>query len=217
VLLSCYGLPTPESSLAGTPEAAGEVAERFGGPVAVKTVAPTLVHKSDAGGVALGLVGREAVTAAARRLRESAAAAEHFVEGFLVQRMAPAGVEMLVGVVHDPLFGPVVACGGGGTTAELIDDVAVRLSPVTDLDAREMVQSLRTYPLLCGHRGASPVDVRALEDVVLRLAAMVDEHSEIAEVDLNPVIMSADGAVVVDARIRTEQPPPRHPWPAVGE
>jgi acyl-CoA synthetase (NDP forming) len=215
-LLSCYGIETPESALAGTPEGAGDAAERLGGPVAVKAVAPTLVHKTDAGGVALGLVGREAVGGAARAMRDSAAAAGHVVEGYQVQRMAPAGVEMLVGVVHDPLFGPVVACGGGGTTAELIGDVAVRLSPVTDRDAHDMVRSLRTYPLLAGYRGADTVDVAALEDAILRLAAMVDEHAEIAEVDMNPVLVSADGALVVDARIRVVQPPPRPAWPAVG-
>jgi acetyl coenzyme A synthetase (ADP forming)-like protein len=215
-LLNCYGIATPESALAATPAAAGLLAERMGSPVAVKAVAPTLVHKTDAGGVALGLSGREAVGAAADAMRESAAVAGHVVEGYLVQRMAPPGVEMLVGVVHDPLFGPVVACGAGGTTAELMADVAVRLAPVTDRDAHDMVRSLRTYPLLSGYRGAKPAAVDALEDVVLRLAAMVEEHIEIAEVDLNPVIVSGDGAVVVDARIRVEQAPPRQPWPAVG-
>jgi acyl-CoA synthetase (NDP forming) len=215
-LLSCYGLPQPDSALAESPEAAAEVAERLGGPVAVKAVCTTLVHKTDAGAVALGLEGHEAIACAAHDMRESAAAAGHTVEGYLIQRMAPPGVEMLVGVVHDPLFGPVVACGGGGTTAELIGDVAVRLSPVTDRDAREMVRSLRTYPLLSGYRGAAPVDVDALEDTILRLAAMVEEHCEIAEVDMNPVIVSADGALVVDARIRVVEPPPRRPWPAVG-
>ena len=215
-LLSCYGLATPESTLADTPEAAGEAAQRLRGPVAIKAVAPTLVHKTDAGGVALGLAGHEAVAAAARDMRESAAAAGHAVDSYVVQRMAPAGVEMLVGVVHDPLFGPVIACGGGGVAAELIGDVAVRLSPVTDRDAHDMVRSLRTYPLLSGYRGATPVDVDALEDVVLRLATMVDEHAEIAEADMNPVIVSADGALVVDARVRVEQPPPSRPWPAVG-
>ena len=166
--MSCYSLATPESTFADTPGAAGEAAERLRGPVAIKAVAPTLVHKTDAGAVALGLAGHEAVAAAARDMRESAAAGGHAVEGYLVQRMAPAGVEMLVGVVHDPLFGPVVACGCGGTTAELVGDVAVRLSPVTDRDAHDMVRSLRTYPLLRGYRGATPVDVDALEDVVLR-------------------------------------------------
>jgi acetyl coenzyme A synthetase (ADP forming)-like protein len=215
-LLSCYGHATPESAIADSPDAAGTVAERFGGAVAVKAVCPTLVHKTDAGAVALGLLGAEAVAGAAREMRESAAAAGHAVEGYLVQRMAPAGVEMIVGVVQDPLFGPVVACGAGGTTAELIGDVAVRLSPVTDRDAHDMVRSLRTYPLLSGYRGSAPADVDALEDVVLRLAAMVDEHGEIAEVDMNPVIVTAAGALVVDARIRVKEPPPRRPWPAVG-
>ena len=215
-LLSCYGLATPECAFADTPDGAAGVAERFGGPVVIKAVAPTLVHKTDAGAVALGLTGRVAVAAAARDMQASVAAAGHVVEGFLVQRLVPAGVEMLVGVVLDPLFGPVVACGSGGATAELIGDVAVRLSPVTDREAHDMVRSLRTFALLDGYRGAAPVDVAALEDVVLRLAAMVDQHAEIAEVDLNPVIVSADGAVVVDARIRAEQPAPRRPWPAVG-
>jgi acetyl coenzyme A synthetase (ADP forming)-like protein len=215
-LLSCYGLGTPDSELAATPDAAAEIAERFGGPVAIKAVAPTLVHKTDAGGVALDLVGGQAAAAAARDMHAAAAAAGHVVEGFLVQRMAPAGVEMLVGVVLDPLFGPVVACGSGGTAAELIGDVAVRLSPVTDRDAHDMVRSLRTYPLLRGYRGSAPLDVEALEDAVLRLAAMVDEHCEIAEVDMNPVIVSTAGALVVDARIRVTEPPPRRPWPAVG-
>jgi acyl-CoA synthetase (NDP forming) len=215
-LLSCYGFATPESVVADTPEAAGQAAELLGGPVAIKAVAPSLVHKTDAGGVALGLAGSKAVAAAACDMRESAAAAGHTVESYLIQRMAPIGVEMLVGVVQDPLFGPVVACGGGGTTAELIGDVAVRLSPVTDRDAHDMVRSLRTYPLLRGYRGAMPVDVDALEEVVLRLAAMVDEHAEITEVDMNPVIVSVAGALVVDARVRVEVAPPRRPWPSVG-
>jgi acyl-CoA synthetase (NDP forming) len=214
-LLDCYGIATPASELADTPEAAADVAERLGGPVAMKAVAATLVHKSDAGGVALGLRGREPIAAAARDMRDSASAAGHAVDGYLIQRMAPPGVEMIVGVVHDPLFGPVVACGAGGTTAEIMGDVAVRLSPVTRRDAHEMVRSLRTYPLLNGYRGTPVLDVSSLEDVVLRLAAMVEEHAEIAEVDLNPVIVSASGAVVVDARVRVEQPPPRRPWPSV--
>ncbi len=216
VLLSCYGLKGPESVLAATPEAAGDAAEQLGGDLALKAVARGLVHKTEAGAVALGLAGREAAVGAASRMRDSAAAEGYVLDGYLVQRMAPAGVEMLVGMVNDAQFGPVVACGGGGTTAELIGDVAVCLTPVTDLDAHEMVRSLRTYPLLTGYRGAVPVSIEALEDVVLRLAAMVDEHAEISEIDMNPVIVTAGGAVVVDARVRVREPPPRRPWPALG-
>jgi acyl-CoA synthetase (NDP forming) len=156
------------------------------------------------------------VRAGAERTRVAASAAGAEPDGYLVQGMAEPGVEMLVGVVHDPLFGPVVACGGGGTAAELIGDVAVRLAPVTDLDAREMIRSLRTFPLLEGYRGAPAVDVAALEDTVLRLAALVDRHPEVVEVDLNPVVMSRRGACIVDARVRIEPPPARRPWPAVG-
>jgi acyl-CoA synthetase (NDP forming) len=166
--------------------------------------------------VALGLSGATAIREAVARMQHNLEAGGVRPDGFLVQRMASPGVEMLVGVVHDPVFGPVVACGGGGTTAELIGDVAVRLTPVTDRDASEMVASLRTYPLLRGYRGAPSVSVDALEDVVLRLAALVDEHPEVAEVDLNPVAVGARGAVVVDARMRVVPPPPRRPWPAVG-
>jgi acyl-CoA synthetase (NDP forming) len=131
-------------------------------------------------------------------------AAGNVVDGFLVQPMVPSGVEMLVGVVHDRLFGPVVACAAGGAQAELLRDVAVRITPLTDVDARQLVRSLATYPLLDGYRGAPRADVNALEDVLLRVGAMVDAHPEIAEMDLNPVIVLEHGAVIVDARVRIE-------------
>ncbi|MEA2428339.1 MAG: hypothetical protein QOF37_1967 [Thermoleophilaceae bacterium] len=215
-LLACYRFETPRWRVAATPAEAGEAAAAMGGPVAVKAIASGLVHKTDAGAVELALDGPEAVRAGAERTRVAASAAGAEPDGYLVQGMAEPGVEMLVGVVHDPLFGPVVACGGGGTAAELIGDVAVRLAPVTDLDAREMIRSLRTFPLLEGYRGAPAVDVAALEDTVLRLAALVDRHPEVVEVDLNPVVMSRRGACIVDARVRIEPPPARRPWPAVG-
>jgi acetate---CoA ligase (ADP-forming) len=120
-------------------------------------------------------------------------------------------VEMLVGVVNDRLFGPVVACGAGGTTAELIKDIAVRITPLSDRDADEMVRSLKTFPLLDGYRGAAKADVAALEDVMLRISVMVEGHAEIAELDCNPVLVGQDGAIVVDARVRLEMPLPRRP------
>ncbi|MEA2443402.1 MAG: hypothetical protein QOJ12_694 [Thermoleophilales bacterium] len=215
-LLSCYGLPTPEWRIARTPDEVGLVVRRMGGTVAIKAIAPDLLHKTDAGGVEVGVFGRATAVAAARRIAAATEARGHRLDGYLVQRMAEPGVEMLVGMVDDPVFGPVVACGGGGTTAELIGDVAVALTPVTDRDAREMIASLRTRPLLDGYRGAPPADVAALEDVVLRLSALVDAHPAIVEVDLNPVIVWGDGAVVVDARVRVQPPPPRRPWPALG-
>jgi acyl-CoA synthetase (NDP forming) len=125
--------------------------------------------------------------------------------------MVPPGVEMLVGVVHDPLFGPVVACGAGGTAVELLKDVSVRITPLTDRDATDMIASLRTFPLLDGYRGAPKADVPALEDILLRVGAMVEAHPEIAEMDLNPVMVLPKGATVVDARIRVERAQPAEP------
>jgi acyl-CoA synthetase (NDP forming) len=107
--------------------------------------------------------------------------------------------------VHDRLFGPVVACAVGGTQTELLKDVSVRITPLTDVDAAQMVRSLATYPLLDGYRGAPPLDVAALEEVLLRVSALVEAHPEIAEMDLNPVIVLSRGAVIVDARIRVER------------
>jgi acetate---CoA ligase (ADP-forming) len=143
-------------------------------------------------------------------MAEAVAAEGYPVDGFLVQRMVGPGVELLVGVVHDASFGPVVACGAGGTAVELLKDVAVRITPLTDLDAAEMVRSLASFPLLEGYRGAPKADVAALEDLLLRVGALVEAHPEVAELDLNPVIALTEGVMVVDARVRVEaaSPPP---------
>jgi acyl-CoA synthetase (NDP forming) len=135
--------------------------------------------------------------------------------GLIVQPMAPDGVELIVGVVHDQSFGPVVACGAGGVTAELVRDVAVRITPVTDLDADEMLRSLKTFPLLDGYRGAERCDLAAVEDVLLRVSAMVENHPEIVELDCNPLIARADGAVIVDARLRVEMARPPAPLQSI--
>ena len=130
--------------------------------------------------------------------------AGHPVEGFQLQPMVAAGVEMIVGVVQDQHFGPVLACGAGGTATELIKDVSVRITPIGPADARKMVRSLKTFPLLDGYRGAPKADVAALEDVLLRVSALVEAHPQIAEMDLNPLIVHEHDAVAVDARIRLE-------------
>jgi acetyl coenzyme A synthetase (ADP forming)-like protein len=213
-LLGCYGVPTAEWRLAGSPEGAGAAAAELGGPVALKAVAPRLVHKTEAGAVRLGLAGAEAVQAAAAEMATAVAAEGYTVDGFLVQRMVGEGVELLVGVVHDASFGPVIACGAGGTAVELLKDVAVRITPLTDLDAAEMVRSLATYPLLDGYRGAPRADVAALEDLLLRISALVEAHPTIAELDCNPIKVLPDGVVVVDARVRIEAASPPLPLAA---
>ena len=121
---------------------------------------------------------------------------------------------MLVGVAHDPIFGPVVACSAGGTTVELVRDVAVGVTPITDVDASEMVRSLRTFPLLEGFRGSPRADVAALEEVIIRIGALADNHPSIVEMDCNPVMVLTHGAVIVDARIRVRAVPPGRPLSA---
>lgn len=214
-LLACYGVPLAPQRVVHSPTAVARAAGELGGAVALKATAPGLLHKSDAGGVALGLASPAAARRAAQTMREQVAAAGHVLDGYVVQAMAPRGQELLVGATADPLFGPVVACGAGGRAVELLHDVAVRLTPVTDRDARAMVSSLSIAPLLRGARGEPPVDLPALEQVVLRIGALVDAHPEIAELDCNPVIAHPGGAVVVDARVRVAPTGPASPAPAL--
>jgi acetyl coenzyme A synthetase (ADP forming)-like protein len=214
-LLDCFGLPLISTRVVPDAGAAAAAAAELGGPVVLKAVATGLLHKSDAGGVVLDLDGPDAVHAAAVQIETAVAAAGHPLEGFVLQPMAPPGVELIVGVVHDQSFGPVLACGAGGPTAELIKDVAVRITPLTDVDAREMIRSLKTFPLLDGYRGAVRCDVAAVEDVLLRVSAMVRAHPEIAELDCNPLIARPQGAMIVDARIRLAVSEPAAPEPSV--
>lgn len=214
-LFDCYQLPLIAGRLAGDHAQAVRLAAEIGRPVALKAVAKGLVHKSDLGAVRVGLGSAAEVEDAAREIEAAVADAGYQLDGLLVQQMAEPGVELLMGVVHDERFGPVVACGAGGTSSEVIADVAVRLTPVTALDAEEMLRSLRLYPLLEGYRGAPRSDLGAVKDVLLRLSALVDAHAEIVELDANPVIAGPHGAVIVDARVRVEQSPPRPPAPSL--
>jgi acetyl coenzyme A synthetase (ADP forming)-like protein len=214
-LLAAYGVSQVEARIAATPAAVGRCAAELGGPVAIKAIAPGLVHKADVGGVRLGLDGPTAATRAAREIGASLRAAGHVPVGYVVQAMAPAGVEILVGAVGDPDFGPVVACAAGGGNVELLGDVQTRLAPLSRADATEMLTALRTYPLLDGYRGAPRADVPALQDVLVRVAALVAAHPEIAELDCNPVLVSPSGAVVVDARVRIEAPRRARPYPSL--
>ena len=210
-LLACYGIPFVETRLAESAAAAGREAKSLGVPVALKAIVPGLLHKSDAGAVRLDLKGELAVKRAAAEMSATLERSGHTVAGYEVQPIAPKGVEMLVGVVQDQHFGPVLACGAGGTATELLKDVAVRITPITSGDANRMVRSLKTFPLLDGYRGAARTDVGALENVLLRVSAMVEAHSEVVEMDLNPLIVHPQGVVAVDARIRLEPGSPRPP------
>src|ERR1700674_1666961 len=201
-LLSCYRIPVVDTRLAGSPREAGLEAGRLESPVALKAIVPGLLHKSDEGAVALGLTGARAVEHAATEMAARFEKSGRLVTGYQVQPIVAAGGGMLVRVVPDQHFGPVLACGAGGTATELLKDVTVSITPITRGEASRMVRSLKTFPRLDGYRGAPKADVGALEDVLLRVSALVEAHPEIAEMDLNPVIVHEAGAVVVDARIR---------------
>jgi len=210
-LLRCYGIPLVEWRLAATPEEAGRVFTSLGGPVALKAYGRDLLHKTEAGAVVLGLREADAVQSAARDMKARLELAGLRPGGFIVQPMAAAGVEMIVGVVQDPLFGPVVACGAGGTAVELVKDVRVRLAPVTGSEADGMIHGLATFPLLQGYRGSPVADVAALRDLLLRVSAIAEDLPEVAELDLNPVLVGPEGARAVDARLRVEAREPRPP------
>ena len=204
-VLRAFGIPIAETIPAATEDEAVAAANRIGAAVAMKAVGPSILHKTDVGGIALGLTGEDALRGAYRDMRARLGEA---MSGVIVQRMVPAGIEMLVGATCDPSFGPLMACGTGGTLVELFSDVVLRLHPVTDVDAAEMINELRGAPLLRGYRGKPAADEKALRDVILRVSALIDACPEVLELDINPLSVLPSGACAIDARIRVGPMPP---------
>jgi acyl-CoA synthetase (NDP forming) len=180
-------------------------ARAIGYPVVLKLVSSTITHKSDVGGVALDLRSDAEVRDAYRGLVERLTALgwQDRMQGALIQPMLREGLEAIVGMTHDSSFGPLIMFGLGGVNVELLKDVAFRVQPLTDRDARELVRSVRGFPLLGGWRGSPPGDVEAVEEALLRVAQLAGEHPEVVEMDLNPlrVLPPGRGCLVVDARI----------------
>ena len=205
-LLRAVGIEVVLSRQTSVEEAAA-VASELGFPLVAKAVAPGLLHKTEIGGVILDLDSAEAVAAAARTLRDRVEASGASLQAVLLQQQVSGSAEAFVGVTTDPTFGPLVACGMGGTWVELLKDVEFRLPPVSDRDAAEMIDHLRLGKLIDGYRGKPPADRAAFEDLIQRISALVDITPELIELDLNPVILRepGQGAVVVDARIRFQR------------
>jgi acetyltransferase len=183
----------------------------LGQPVAVKIASSAIVHKSDVDAVVLDLATPQAAEAAARRMldRLRAQGLADRLDGFVVQEMVEGpGAELFVGVVSDPMVGPLVACGTGGTLVELMDDVSVRITPITDRNVTEMVRSLKAYGLPRGYRGTSELDVAALEELVERIGVLV-EDLPVRELDCKPVYVTGQGCIVLDAPISLAAPVPR--------
>jgi acetyltransferase len=204
-LLSCYGIHFAETLMAKTADDATTAASRVGFPVAVKLSSSTIVHKTDVGGVKLDLESEIEVKRAFNDIKSRLAemGRQDEMEGVTVQHMVKEGIEAIVGVTLDPSFGPLIMFGMGGVYAELMKDVAVRLHPLTDSDARELVKSIKMTKLFEGFRGAPPSDTESLEDLLLRLSALVEDIPQIAELDFNPVkvMPRGEGYWIVDAKI----------------
>jgi acetyltransferase len=204
-LLNCYGIRLAQTIACKTADEASAAASKVGFPVAVKLDSPTITHKTDVGGVKLNLKSEREVARAfnAIRTRLSKVGREKEMDGVVVQRMVAGGVEAIVGVTQDPSFGPLIMFGLGGIYAEMMKDVAVKLHPLTDMDAKELVSSIKMKRLFEGFRGAPPADTASIEDLLLRLSAMIEDNPQIAELDFNPVevMPRGEGCWVVDARI----------------
>jgi acetate---CoA ligase (ADP-forming) subunit beta len=202
-LLGAQGIPVVSTNLARSPSQAARLAKSLGLPVALKVVSPHIIHKSDVGGVRLHLANLSQVSKAYREILATVRAhvPEAVIDGVAVQPMAKPGIEVAIGLTRDRTFGPVIMFGLGGIFVEVLNDVAFRVVPLRPKDARAMIREIRGFPTLQGLRGAPPVDLGALEDMLLKLSALAEQHPEIHEIDLNPVFAYPTGALAADARI----------------
>lgn len=205
-LIGGAGIPVVEAKLARTKAEAVSLSKKIGFPVVLKIVSPDVMHKSDSGGVKLGLdntaqVGKayDEIISAIKKHQPKAK-----VEGISVQKMAYPGIEVIIGMTKDAQFGPVLMFGLGGILVEVLKDVSFRIVPLNKRDAREMIKEIKGYPLLEGYRGQEPADIPFLEAMILKVSDFIDKNPEIKELDLNPVFAYKKGAVAVDARVILE-------------
>lgn len=197
------GINVTATELARTKDEAMAISERLGYPIVLKIVSSDVAHKSDAGGVKLKLQTQGEVAEAYDAILQSVRA--HYpqasIQGISVQKMARPGVEVVIGMYEDKQFGPVLMFGLGGVWVEILKDVSFKLTPMTRQDASDMIKEIKGYDLLKGFRGSEPADTNYLEEMILKVAQLVEQKPQIKELDLNPVFAYRDGATAVDARI----------------
>ncbi len=207
-ILQEVGIPVIEAKLAQTEKEAIFLGKEMGFPVVLKVVSPEITHKTDCGGVLLNLKNSNQVRKAYQdilsNVRKRYSKAK--ITGVSIQKMAPQGIEVIIGMTKDVQFGPVLMFGFGGVLVELLKDVSFRIVPLNKLDAHEMIEEIRGYPLLKGYRGQQPADIPSLERIILKLSNFVGKSPEIKEIDLNPVFAYKNYALAADARIILE------PW-----
>jgi len=208
-----YGIPVPREGLANSSEAAVELAQSMGFPVVLKIVSPDILHKTEAGGVLVGLNGAEAVAEGYRTIVSNAKSydPDADITGVQVQQMMTTGQEVIIGAVTDQTFGKIVAFGLGGVLVEVLKDVTFRMAPIDRAEAQSMVEGIAAAEILRGVRGAAPVDQSALVDLIGRVSDLVIDFPQFAEVDLNPVLSTPEGATAVDVRILVEKDAPATP------
>jgi acyl-CoA synthetase (NDP forming) len=206
-LIKQAGISVSDTRLAMSGEEAISISKQFGFPVVLKIASPDVVHKSDAGGVKVGLktskqVGKahDDILGAIRQKYPQA-----MIQGVSVQKMARPGVEVIIGMSKDAQFGPVLMFGLGGIWVEILKDVAFRIVPLTKRDAGEMIREIKGYPLLQGYRGQEAVDVSNLEELLLKVSDFVEQNPAVKELDLNPIFAYSNGAIAVDARVVLEE------------
>jgi len=201
-----YGIPVTRFKLAKNEAEAVKFAGEVGYPIVLKIVSPDIIHKSDVGGVLIGLKTAKEVRNAYKQILKNVKKheADAKIVGVLVQEMAPSSTEVIVGAIKDPQFGPALMFGLGGIFVEVLKDVTFRVAPITVDEAREMITEVKAYPLLKGYRNQPPADIEAIVQILLNTSRLVMEHQEIKELDLNPIMVYKKGAKTVDARIILE-------------
>jgi len=205
-LLGQAGINITDTRLATSSSEAVTISSQLGFPVVLKIASPDILHKNDAGGVRLALQTPVQVEEAYDEILKSVGQnyPQARVQGVSVQKMAPPGVEVVIGMSKDAQFGPVLMFGLGGILVEIIEDVSLRVTPITRKDAAEMIKEIKGYRLLAGYRGQEPVDTSKLEDMLLAISGFVEENPVVKELDLNPVLAYSDNAIAVDARVILE-------------
>ena len=202
-ILKAWEVPVPQYFVAKDKSLAIGAANNIGYPVVLKIVSSDIIHKTEAGGVKTGLKNEQDIDDAFNEMMFEIS--DHYatasIEGFLIERMADKGVEVIVGGVRDAQFGPAVMFGIGGVMVELLKDVSFRLAPVTKVECLEMIKDIKAYPLLTGYRGSEPCDIDAIADVIIKVGNIMSGMDDIKEMEINPLIVYPDSVMAVDARV----------------
>lgn len=203
ILLKENGFPVPPFKLIKNEKEIDEISHSIGFPIVMKIVSPEIIHKSDAGGVKIGIKDEISARKAYQEIITNVHRydSKARIYGIIIYKMCPMSTEVIVGMMQDPHFGPIIMFGLGGIFVEVLKDVSFRIIPLKEKDAEEMISEIKGFPILQGVRGESPKDVAAIKDVLMKTSDLVMNNPEIKEIDLNPILVYKDGLQIVDARI----------------